>query len=181
MIIYILFFLTKGPQRIPGVRLRSMTHQSSRRSTKWVDSQISFNYPFICLSIKPFVLYFHLSASVSVYRQLRARRALLQIKDVLLRTRRALLPLTLYSNSALLVLNWTSLSCNNALLALNWRYIQVAVCLSLSQLIHISIHPSNVYIFICQSIHLIIFRLHPLNHSSIHASKYLHLSNPLLN
>ena len=39
------------------------------------------------------------------YRQLRARRALFQIKDVLLRTRRALLPLTLYSNSALLVLN----------------------------------------------------------------------------
>ena len=56
------------------------------------------------------------------YRQLRARRALLQIKDVPLRTRRALLPLTLYSNSALLVLNGTSLSCNNALLALNWRY-----------------------------------------------------------
>ena len=57
-----------------------------------------------------------------IYRQLRARRALLQIKDVLLRTRRALLPLTLYSNSTLLVLNGTSLSCNNALLALNWRY-----------------------------------------------------------
>ena len=51
-----------------------------------------------------------------------AQRALLQIKDVPLRTRRALLPLTLYSNSALLVLNKTSLSCNNALLALNWRY-----------------------------------------------------------
>ena len=48
-------------------------------------------------------------------RQLRARRALLQIKDVPLRTRRALLPLTLYSNSALLVLNRTSLSCNNNL------------------------------------------------------------------
>ena len=56
------------------------------------------------------------------YHQLRARKALLQIKDVLLRTRRALLPLTLYSNSALLVLNGTSLSCNNALLALNWQY-----------------------------------------------------------
>ena len=39
-----------------------------------------------------------------------------------LRARRALLPLTLYSNSALLVLNRTSLSCNNALLALNWRH-----------------------------------------------------------
>ena len=52
------------------------------------------------------------------YRQLRARRALLQIKNVPLRTRRELLPLTLYSDSALLVLNGTSLSCNNALLAL---------------------------------------------------------------
>ena len=53
------------------------------------------------------------------YRQVRARRALLQINDVPLRTRRALLPLTLYSDSALLVLNGTSLSCNNTLLALN--------------------------------------------------------------
>ena len=35
---------------------------------------------------------------------------LLQIKDVILRTRRALLPLTLYSNSALLVLNITFFS-----------------------------------------------------------------------
>ena len=35
----------------------------------------------------------------NTYRQLRARRVLLQIKDVLLRTRRALLPYTLYSNS----------------------------------------------------------------------------------
>ena len=34
-----------------------------------------------------------------------------------LRARRALSPYTLYSNSALLVLNGTSLSCNNALLA----------------------------------------------------------------
>ena len=40
----------------------------------------------------------------SAYRQLRTRRALMQLKDVPLRTRRALLPLTLYSNSALLVL-----------------------------------------------------------------------------
>ena len=54
-----------------------------------------------------------------IYRQLRARRALLHINDVLLRTRRALLPLTLYSDNALLVLNGTSLSYNNALLALN--------------------------------------------------------------
>ena len=48
------------------------------------------------------------------FHQLRARRALLQIKDVPLKTRRALLPLTLYSNSALLVLRGTSFSCNSA-------------------------------------------------------------------
>ena len=66
--------------------------------------------------------------------QLRPRRALLQIKDVPLRTRRALL--TLYSTSALLVLNGTSLSCNNALLALNWRYsnsVWLYICLSIVQ------------------------------------------------
>ena len=49
---------------------------------------------------------FHTSGGALSYRQLRARRALLQIKDVPLRTRRALLPLTLYSDSALLALNW---------------------------------------------------------------------------
>ena len=42
-------------------------------------------------------------------RQLRARRALLQLKDVPLRTRRALLLYKVYGNSALLVLNGTSL------------------------------------------------------------------------
>ena len=52
------------------------------------------------------------------YRQLRARRALLQFKDVPLRTRRALLLYKVYGDSALLVLNGTSLICNNALLAL---------------------------------------------------------------
>ena len=36
---------------------------------------------------------------------------------------KGVLPLTLYSNSTLLVLNGTSLSCNNALMALNWRYV----------------------------------------------------------
>ena len=53
-----------------------------------------------------------------MYRQLRARRALLQIKDVPLRTRRALSLYKVSGNSALLVLNGTSLICNNALLAL---------------------------------------------------------------
>ena len=60
---------------------------------------------------------------VTAIRQLRARRALLQIKDFPLRTRRALSPYTLYCNSALLVLNRTSFNCNNALLALNWRIV----------------------------------------------------------
>ena len=57
-----------------------------------------------------------------VYRQLRARRALLKWKNVPLRTRRALLLYKVYGDSALLVLNGNSLICNNALLALNWRY-----------------------------------------------------------
>ena len=61
----------------------------------------------------------------SVYRQLKARRALSLFKDVLLRTRRALLPRTLYSDSTLLVLNRTSLNIDSALLALNWRYMPV--------------------------------------------------------
>ena len=55
----------------------------------------------------------------ALYRQMRARRALLQLKEVPLRTRRALLLYKVYGDSALLVLNGTSLICNNALLALN--------------------------------------------------------------
>ena len=62
-----------------------------------------------------------------IYRQLRARRMLLQIKDVPLRTRRALLLYKVYGNSALLVLNGTSLICNNTLLALNWRYASITL------------------------------------------------------
>ena len=49
-----------------------------------------------------------------------------------LRARRALSPYTLYSNSALLVLNGTSLSCNNALLAVDWRYDPLKNNLSIS-------------------------------------------------
>ena len=57
--------------------------------------------------------------SVCVYRQLRDRRMLLQITHIPLRTRRALVLFTLYSNySAILVLNGTSLIC---LLALSWH------------------------------------------------------------
>ena len=60
-----------------------------------------------------------LHQSYTLYRQLRARRALLQLKDVPLRTRRALLLYKVNGNSALLVLNGTSLICNSALLALS--------------------------------------------------------------
>ena len=55
--------------------------------------------------------------------QLRTRRALLQSKDVPLRTRRELRLYKVYGDSALLALNRTSLNCSNALLALNWWYI----------------------------------------------------------
>ena len=47
------------------------------------------------------------------------RRALSLFNDVPLRTRRALLPLPLHSDSALLVFNGTLLNSNNALLALH--------------------------------------------------------------
>ena len=47
------------------------------------------------------------------------REALLQFKDVPLRTRRLLYKV--YGSRALLVLNGTSLNCNNAILALSWR------------------------------------------------------------
>ena len=62
-------------------------------------------------------------ATFWIYRQLRARRALLQFKDIPLKTRRALLLYKVYGDSALLVFNGTSLICNNALLALNWRHM----------------------------------------------------------
>ena len=47
------------------------------------------------------------------------KTSLLQLKDVPLRTRRALSLHKVYGNSALLVLNGTSLVCNSALLALS--------------------------------------------------------------
>ena len=55
------------------------------------------------------------------YCHLRARRALLQFKDVPLRNKKALLLYKICGDSTLLVLNGTSLNCNNAHLALNWR------------------------------------------------------------
>ena len=59
---------------------------------------------------------------------MRARRALLQLKDDPLRTRRALSLYKVNGNSALLVLNGTSLICNNALLALIWRIGRFCLC-----------------------------------------------------
>ena len=52
----------------------------------------------------------HCKGKKATYHQLRARRALSLFKDVLLRTRRALSPLTFYSGSTLLVLSGTSLN-----------------------------------------------------------------------
>ena len=77
-----------------------------------------------------------------IYRQLRARRALLQFKDVPLSTRRALLLYKVYSDSALLVLNGTFLVCNNALLALNWQ------CAGLLPIL--STYPLQVFLYICK-------------------------------
>ena len=74
-------------------------------------------------SLFSLVVSFLLLTDWVVYRQLRARRVLLQLKDVLLRTRRALLLYKVNGNSALLFLNGTSLICNSALLPLSWRYI----------------------------------------------------------
>ena len=51
------------------------------------------------------------------------RRALMMLKGVPLRTRRALTLHTLYCDSTLLVLNGLSLISINTLLALKWRYI----------------------------------------------------------
>ena len=52
-----------------------------------------------------------LNISMTVYRQLRARRALLQFKDVPLRTRRVLSLYNVYGDSALLVLMLGSHCC----------------------------------------------------------------------
>ena len=56
---------------------------------------------------------------VSSYRQLRARRVLLQLKESVEIQKGAIAIDFVHKFSALLVLNGTSLSCNNALLALN--------------------------------------------------------------
>ena len=60
-------------------------------------------------------------SSMPIYLQLRVRRALLQFKDVPLRTiPRALSLYKVYGNCALLVLNRTSLHCN-------WRYVLLRI------------------------------------------------------
>ena len=72
----------------------------------------------------------HFATKYKTYRQLRARRVLMLLNTVLLRSRRALLLYNVYgdnvlnrtslnSDSALLVLNRTSLNSDNALLVLN--------------------------------------------------------------
>ena len=55
--------------------------------------------------------------------QLRARRALMLFNSFSLRTRRVILPYTLYSDSPLLLLNKTSLTIIHALLTLTWRTV----------------------------------------------------------
>ena len=88
---------------------------SSRRNkhycnASWVKIMINVNYLY--------------KRGRLAYRQLRARRALLQIKDVPLRNRRALSPYTLYINSALLVLNGSSqFTSINQVKCLFWPHI----------------------------------------------------------
>ena len=69
------------------------------------------------------------SLPYSYHCQFRARRALSLFKDVPLKTRRALSPQTLSSNSSLLVLNRTTVNIDSALLALNRRRIYFLLCL----------------------------------------------------
>ena len=57
--------------------------------------------------------------------QFQARRALMLFKNVLLRTRKALLVYKVYGNNTLLVLNEISLNSVNALLALSRRFYEV--------------------------------------------------------
>ena len=68
---------------------------------------LSYASADIDYSVEEYELNFHWS---SLYRQLRVRRALSIFKDVLLRTRRALVLYNVYGDSALLVLNRTSLN-----------------------------------------------------------------------
>ena len=71
-------------------------------------------------SLFPLIIISRFGVSICISSvELRARTALSLFKEVPLRTRKALSPLTLYSDSALLVLNGTSLNIDSALLALN--------------------------------------------------------------
>ena len=67
----------------------------------------------------------NITTGSTIYRQLRARRALSIIKEVLSRTRMGLLLYKVYDDSTLLVLNGTSLNNDSTLLALNWQFIKV--------------------------------------------------------
>ena len=59
--------------------------------------------------------------------QVRARRAIMMINDVQLRTRRSQSLYKVYGCSALLVLNGTSLISVNALLALSWQNVKLSL------------------------------------------------------
>ena len=59
--------------------------------------------------------------ATTIHRQLRARKVLMQFKDVVLRFRRVLLLYKVYDDSTLLVINGTSLNSINGLLALSQR------------------------------------------------------------
>ena len=83
----------------------------------------------------------------SAYCQLRTRRALMQLKDVPLRTRRSLLPLTLYSNSALLALNWRYRGCQSYMHYIKSFFFLFELCLEILILllfINLQLKPHNL-------------------------------------
>ena len=69
---------------------------------------------------KPFSLTSRARHDLNTKSSVGSQKGTITIKRFPLRTRRALLPWTLYSDRALLLLNRTSLNIDSALLALNW-------------------------------------------------------------
>ena len=74
-----------------------------------------------CFNIRALIKHYQFEIELT-FRQLRARKALMQFKDVPLRARRALSLYKVHGDSALLVLNGISLNNINALLALSRRF-----------------------------------------------------------
>ena len=108
---------TSSQRSTLSARSRSAGIHSARRSPEvsvmalppgFLDGEVETGNCFICMF---------------TFHQLRARRALVQLKDIPLRTRKALPLYRVHGDSALLVLNRTPLNCNNTLLALNWRFV----------------------------------------------------------